>query len=208
MDAFSGFPDPFAGQNQFAGSPFSSGGDAVPLDLQTELKRLSLAPKPVSQAQQPQPSGFNPMALLGLGGLGLGGAAGTFGQGGQPDALTRSLPSLIGMTSLPAAIMSYLFRSGQGERLGQNLGEHVVMPIANAGGPLSPVSQLGGVTNTLLGGNAGNASANTLNLAQVAINARRNNLLDPHAMPFSTFSPDILRQAGATDAELRAWGVI
>jgi hypothetical protein len=104
--------------------------------------------------------------------------------------------------------MAWLFKSGQGERLGQNIGEHILTPVAHFGGSASPANQVGQITNTLLGGNSGNADRNSMNLAQVAINARRNNLLDPHAMPFSNFTPDILRQAGATDAELRAWGVI
>lgn len=66
-------PDIFGGQNQFAQNPFmQQSSDVVPLDLQTELKRISLAQKPPAQNGQ-QAQGFNPMSLLGLLGGGLGG---------------------------------------------------------------------------------------------------------------------------------------
>src|SRR6267154_2572720 len=105
-------PDLFSGQNQFAQNPFSappSFGGISPIGplMQTPLQNIM----PAAPQKQPTAPDNSAAAMLGLLGLMHGsGPSGIPGHGGQGDPLTNTLPSLIGMTSLPAALMSLLFR--------------------------------------------------------------------------------------------------
>jgi hypothetical protein len=209
-------PDLFSGQNQFAQNPFLSqpsfgGISSIGPLLRTQLQAPA-APSAHAAPTSSQPADSS-SALLGLmglmgnrGGGSLGGGAGNIDESHPREF--NALFNAMGALSPVIPFMNALFRSGAWERGASSLGNRVVMPIANAGGSASIGNQLTQVGNTIFGGDSGNLAANTNNAAQVAINRMRTGVLDPHAMPITSIPVAILRANGATDAELRQWGLI